>query len=330
PRGYKETGIGYPVVYVLYADHTYLYYGEAIHDLTLFGLDLMPETIVVGIVNVQRYRDLMPVGPEGSPESIDRFLRFMQEELFPFIEDEYRTKGFRILIGPQAGACFGIYSIIESPRMFNAFILNNPFRNPDVMEYLLEPFEQTLERGKLPRTWLSIVTRQSESPRALEGIRTLKNILSDRAPDNLQWQVAIQETPAFLEPLGIDDALLEIFSRYPFPAAAEVNNLSDIMEHYQGLSDLYGFPIDPSDQVLALQSDQLADRGMYDSALEVLHQLIETYPHSMNGYLRLGLVNAAKGDTTRAIHYFEECLRRDPYITPARDWLTRLLPPPED
>ena len=30
------------------------------------------------------------------------------------------------------------------------------------------------------------------------------------------------------------------------------------------------------------------------------------------------------GDTAAAIRYCEECLRRDPNMTPARDWLKRL------
>lgn len=328
PRGYEESAIGYPVVYILYADFNYLYYSEAIHELQLYGLDMMPQAIVVGVVNVQRYRDLMPVGPEGSPESINRFLRFMREELFPFIERQYRTKKFRILIGPQAGACFGLYSIIESPGLFDAFILNNPFSNPDVTEYLREPFEQTLETGKAPRTYMSIVTKESDFPQSLEGLRQLEGLLAEKAPEHLQWRVKIKETPAFISPLCIGDALLDIFSSYPFPQDAEVNSLSDIMKHYDALSGRYGFSVDPSDQVLAQQADRLSDRGMNDAALEVLHKLIEIYPHSLNGYLRLGFVYTAEGDTSRAIQYFEECLRRDPRITPAREWLRRLKPPP--
>ena len=328
PRGYEEATIGYPVVYVLYADFSYLYYGEAIHELTLYGLDIIPQAIVVGVVNVQRYRDLMPVGPEGSPESIKRFLRFMQEELFPFIEREYRTKDYRILIGPQAGAGFGLYSIIESPGMFDAFILNNPFSNRDVTEYLRQPFEQMLEGGTVPRIYMSVVTKQSDFPQSLEGLGQLEELLAEKAPEHLRWRVGVEDTPALISPICIGDALIEIFSGYPFPPDTEMNGLSDIMEHYNALSDQYGFTVDPPDIVLAQQADRLSDREMYDASLEVLHRLIEIYPHSLNGYLRLGFVYTAKGDTTRAIRYFEECLRRDPRVTPAREWLQRLSPGP--
>jgi len=329
PRGYSEAEIGYPVVYVLYADSSYLYYAEAIHYLSLYGLDLMPQAVVVGVVNVQRYRDLMPIGREGSPESIDRFRRFMQEELFPFIEEEYRTKDFRILIGPQAGACFGLYSIVESPGMFDAFILNNPYRNPEVIDYLEAPFVQALGSGRPLPLYLSVVTGRSERVRSLDGMRLLEDLLTRHAPGYLQWRMSVEETPAFLEPMGVDESLLEIFADYPFPGDTEVNGLADIITHYDALTERYGYAVDPSDQVLAFQADQLAERDLHDAALEVLHELVEVYPHSLNGYLRLGFVYTAVGDTTRAIRYFEECLRRDPNITPARDWLQRLKPPPE-
>jgi tetratricopeptide (TPR) repeat protein len=212
--------------------------------------------------------------------------------------------------------------------MFDAFILNNPFRNPEVTEYLREPFKRMLEMGTVGRTCMSIVTKQSDFPESLEGLQQLEDLLAEKAPEHLRWRVTIEETAAFITPLCIGDAILDIFSGYPFPQDAEVNSLSDIMKHYDALSERYGFPVDPSDHVMAFQADNLSDRGMFDAALEVLHRLIELYPYSLNGYLRLGFNYAAKNDTTRAIKYFEECLKHDPNITPAIAWLQRLKPPP--
>ncbi len=35
---------------------------------------------------------------------------------------------YRILVGPQVGANFGIYALVNSTDWFDAMILNNPFR----------------------------------------------------------------------------------------------------------------------------------------------------------------------------------------------------------
>ena len=86
--------------------------------------------IIVGVANVDRYRDLSPVGRRGNPSGIEPFSRFFVEELIPYVEKEYRTKDYRVLMGPQAGAAFGLYTLAERQGLFGAFIIENPFRSP--------------------------------------------------------------------------------------------------------------------------------------------------------------------------------------------------------
>ena len=66
------------------------------------------------------------------------------------------------------------------------------------------------------------------------------------------------------------------------------------------------------------------ERGEYQEALGVLNRLVEIYPSSLDGPWHLANLHRVMGDTATAIRYYEECLRRDPNMTPARDWLERL------
>ena len=66
------------------------------------------------------------------------------------------------------------------------------------------------------------------------------------------------------------------------------------------------------------------EAGEHEAALEVIQHLHHLYPASMNGVWRLANVHRELGDTATAIGYYEECLRRDPNMTPAREWLERL------
>lgn len=68
---------------------------------------------MVGIENTNRYRDLLPQKSDGSPTGIDNFIGFFIEELIPFIENNYRIKDYRIIMGPQVGANFVIYTMFE-------------------------------------------------------------------------------------------------------------------------------------------------------------------------------------------------------------------------
>jgi hypothetical protein len=113
PRDYESETVAYPVVFVFYSDWVEGYFTQLVNDLYHLSMDRMPRTILVGVRNTQRYRDLLPwarLGGQPEEGRADRFLQFVREELIPFVEREYRTKPFRVLVGPQAAAVFGIYA----------------------------------------------------------------------------------------------------------------------------------------------------------------------------------------------------------------------------
>jgi len=325
PRGYDESTVGYPVVYLLYSDLVELYYARAIHDLALLSIDRIPPVILVGVANTQRYRDLLPwARPGGRGGQADQFLEFVAHELIPFVESEYRTKEYRILIGPQAAAVFGAYALLESPATFDALILNNPC-TIDTEERALcpriAPLAQTIEGRK----YLSVTTNETDLSPSRHALEQLEQTLERVENRNFHWRIEIDDaTGVFIPPMGLAPALMDLFDSYPFPPDHTVSGLVDIQAHYDGLSKLYGFTVDPPDFVLARASDQLSDAGSYEAALEVLLHLNGLYPASMNGLWRLANLYRQLADTAQAVTYYEACLSRDPNMAPAREWLERL------
>jgi enterochelin esterase-like enzyme len=84
PRGYDEGSISYPVLFVLYGDQVRGYFAEAVNVVDRLSEEgSMPQMIVVGVANVDRYRDLSPVGRQGRASGIGPFSRFVVEELIP-------------------------------------------------------------------------------------------------------------------------------------------------------------------------------------------------------------------------------------------------------
>jgi hypothetical protein len=139
PEGYESTELKYPVVYHLYGDFVMTYFADAatiterLHDSRL-----IPQVILIGVDNTDRYRDLRPVKPNGSPGGSEKFIQYLTEELIPYVDTNFRTAGFKILVGPQAGACFGLFALMEHTDLFDAFILENSFDNPPTVDdYLL-------------------------------------------------------------------------------------------------------------------------------------------------------------------------------------------------
>ena len=134
----SKTSDTYPVVYLLDAD---LWFGAVTDPTRLLHWEgELPELIVVGIGygiswsdpdEFQRLRniDLTPTSVETSPGSggAEEFLRFIQEELFPFINSNYRTKPVdRTVAGLSDGALFSLYTLFHSPETFNRYIAVSP------------------------------------------------------------------------------------------------------------------------------------------------------------------------------------------------------------
>ena len=104
-----------------------------------FG-DQIPEVIIVGITYngsfddwyKKRIRDFCPTEsyavqafPGGG--GADNFLKFIQNELIPVIDANYRVvPGERVMVGYSLGGLFGAYAMFESPELFNRNILISP------------------------------------------------------------------------------------------------------------------------------------------------------------------------------------------------------------
>jgi predicted alpha/beta superfamily hydrolase len=81
--------------------------------------DSISNLIAVGIINIDRRRDLLYV------KSADKFLEFIISELIPVIEKDYKINT-RILYGHSFGGGFTVYSLINKPSYFNYFIASSP------------------------------------------------------------------------------------------------------------------------------------------------------------------------------------------------------------
>jgi enterochelin esterase-like enzyme len=98
------------------------------HQLTAVGTthhlamsEKVPPLVVVGIFNVDRNRDLLPVAKHGNvlldgqiweecnSGGAKQFLSFIKEELVPWIESEYRVTQRRTLFGHSFGGLFNLY-----------------------------------------------------------------------------------------------------------------------------------------------------------------------------------------------------------------------------
>jgi predicted alpha/beta superfamily hydrolase len=147
PHGYTyQTDDRYPVLYMhdgqnLF-DHPAAFGGQSWRVdqamSRLVGEGKVPGAIVVGVWNSGiRWREYMPQKPydapalhkyhpiilerAGGPPISDAYLKFLVEELKPFIDKKYRTlpdHGNTFVMGSSLGGLISLYAISEYPQVF--------------------------------------------------------------------------------------------------------------------------------------------------------------------------------------------------------------------
>jgi len=137
----------YPVVFVLDGE-VFLPTVSDVHNYYSGGF--MPEMVLVGISNNKnRIRDLttsnlktkygMPFN-EKNGEAYN-FIKFIEKELIPFIENKYPVTNFRTLIGHSYGGLFTIYTLINHANLFANYLAIDPSLDWDDQKLLIEAQE---------------------------------------------------------------------------------------------------------------------------------------------------------------------------------------------
>lgn len=194
PPGYEqESEKRYPVIYLLDGgiDEDYHHQTGLVQFLVMY--QLMPESIVVGIANTDRKRDMThPTSDEEEKQAIPtsggsaNFLNFIETELQPYINDNYRTGDERTLIGQSLGALLATEALIEKPELFDNYVIVSPslyWSNKELVNRFAEFLKSHLELDK--KIFLAI---GDEHPLMHETLDLLVSGLKEHAPDGVKWK----------------------------------------------------------------------------------------------------------------------------------------------
>ena len=133
PDSYNEDGEKmYPVLILL---DGYTFFGttaEIVHFMSSSRNRnyLMPETIIVAIENVDRERDFTVTKIKTKrPNTMGggrEFLKFIEKELIPYIDKNFRTNSDRTIIGHSLGGLLTLNSYLDKGSIFDAYISIDP------------------------------------------------------------------------------------------------------------------------------------------------------------------------------------------------------------
>ncbi len=90
----------------------------------------MPETIIVAIENIDRERDFTVTKIKTKrPNTMGggrHFLDFIEKELVPYIDENYKTESTRTLVGHSLGGLLTLNSYMDENSIFDSYISIDP------------------------------------------------------------------------------------------------------------------------------------------------------------------------------------------------------------
>lgn len=136
PQSYKTNDtIKYPVIYLLdgSADEDFIHVVGLVQYNTFPWINRIPESIVVGIANTNRKRDFTSAATidilkqqmtnNGGSE---KFISFLEKELQPFIDKNFKTSNSKTIIGQSLGGLLATEILFSKPTLFNKYIIISP------------------------------------------------------------------------------------------------------------------------------------------------------------------------------------------------------------
>lgn len=332
PSDYNSTNQDYPVIYLLDGEGHFKYVSELVDFLSDYDRNRMPETIVVGIVNSNRRKDLNLIHPvlNGKADSSNvlttagagKFLKFIQQELVPYIDTNYRTQPYRIIAGHSLAGQFALYAKTKVPDLFKSTILISPAVHDDNKK-LLSDFGLLLQNNKQLSGKLFVTIGNENTQKVDLLVQQLKAFSSKSFDWNFKQY---KDENHFSVPYkSMFDAFKFVYADW-FMDFYDTTKMSykDIQLHFEKLSNEFGYPIKPNeDFVNNCGCTQLRLKNV-DGAIDIFKQNIKNHPNSFNVYDSMGEAFMIKGEKNLAITNYEKSIALNPDNENGKEMLKKL------
>lgn len=207
----------YPVIYLLDGsmDEDFLHITGLAQ---FFKLQFkMPDFIIVGIANVDRKRDFtFPTKIAQLKKDYpttghsERFIRFLETELQPFIEKTYKTDGTKYIIGQSLGGLLATEVLLKKPQMFTHYLIVSPSLWWDDQR-LLKDAKILLEKQPELKNYVYLAVGGGEHPVMQKDAKELAEILKAKKDLKTEFLLLKDENHATILHQSINEAFKKLF-----------------------------------------------------------------------------------------------------------------------
>jgi predicted alpha/beta superfamily hydrolase len=331
PNGYDNSKDSYQVLYVI--DGVTGVIG-LVNYLSDYGV--CPQLIIVSINETNSTRDMFPSNPkysrgtqptkpwyhqkednelrvQRSGEKIgeaDNFLSFIETELFPYIEKNYRTLPYRICCGHSKGGLCVTHAFLSHTNLFNAYIALNPSLYWDD-GLIMKTAEEKLAGLYFKRKLFYFDIGGNETPSTIGDAFTFAQTIRTNASTDLRWKFDYlpNEGHGSGTATGIINALKFIYDGWTFDTnKIKTDGFGAIDSFYKSQSDKYGYEITYNVGLLNSFGWSYIRAGKAEEAIKVFKENIRRFPNSPDAYNFLGEGYLAAGNIEMAINSYEKAV----------------------
>lgn len=181
PENYSNSKEKHPVVYIL--DGTWFFSQGVTSQIHFSRFKTTPNLIIVGIENSRRQR-------EWYHRDTKKFNHFLEKELIPSINKEFRTTGERLLFGWEISGGFVVECLGATPNLFNGYLAASP--GPldktfmEAYQYRFESIKTLVKSNKDFTSFFYFTTGKSDYP-GQYGVDNIIDLLNENKLKNFKW-----------------------------------------------------------------------------------------------------------------------------------------------
>lgn len=295
----------------------------------------IPELIIISIDNINRTKDFTPthalnyldkedVAAFESSGKADEFRRFLQQELMPEINKSYRTLPKNMIIGHSLGGLFAIHCLLESPGLFDYYLLIDPSWFWD-HNYVGKRTKEVLKtKADLKaRVYIALANNFQEDSRHYKWGQEFYETIKTHAAAKLRY---FEDEKHLTVPIPATYyGLRFIFDGFETDINEVYKNPFLINEHDREMSEKMGVEIKSDENFInTLGYIGLYDRNIPDVAIAIFEINTQNYPQSLNTWDSLAEAYTVKGLTEKAKRCYEKILSLQPENADAKRKLEKL------
>jgi uncharacterized protein len=307
PDSYTKTNEKYPVLYVLDGGVQAMIEAKAAVQMSKYSF--CPDMIIVAIENTERNRDMLP-GTDAAP----KFLRFITKELFSYMKKEYRVDdNQRILYGGSNAGLFTVFSFLDNPDNFSAYIASSPticHRKGLMVDKLKKMIDNNVRVNK----YLYIIYGDIDFPQVTDTLAVYIPLLKELEPNGLRMHTEYLPEDGHIPYGSLEYGLMAAYEGYSYPGdKLENEGLDSMKAYYDRYSKKVGYVQKIPKQRILFFGQELLRKNKTQEAVEAFKYGCSLYHDDYESTLLLAIAefkNNCLADAKRDYLHTKEIMNK--------------------